>query len=144
MVHEPHRHFGDSGRPLLDLNAVEEIHPQLGEREDVELLLHPFACVAMKRPKHLDFKQTQFAVGDDEEISATAGGVEEFKSAQLFMKLPEHVLAVANLLELRAESVHEKRIDDLLNVSLRRVVTARLPALLGIHDALEERTKDGG
>ncbi|OQA29814.1 MAG: hypothetical protein BWY57_03196 [Betaproteobacteria bacterium ADurb.Bin341] len=141
VVHEPHRHFGDAGGPLLDLDAGEGVHVHLRQRLDVQLLLHLFP---EQRLEDFDLKQAQLAVGDDEEVAAAARRIEEPQLAQPLVELPEHGLAAPGLLELRPQGVHEERVNDLEDIAFRGVMSAGLAALLGVHHALEERAENRG
>ena len=62
VVHQPQRHLRDLGRELLDLDAVELVHIDQQALVDVEQLL----AVLVGGAQHFQFKQAQFAVGDDE------------------------------------------------------------------------------
>ena len=54
------------------------------------------------------FEQTQFAVGDDEEIAAAARRVQEAQCRDLFMESPELGFAPFGTLEFRAQVIEEE------------------------------------
>ena len=104
---------------------------------------------ALKFNEHFEFQRAEFAVGDDKEVAAAAGRVEEAELGQLVLKFGEARGAARgavgfDALEFGAEIVEEKRADEFEDVLLRRVVRANLAAFLGVHDRLKERTEDGG
>ena len=136
MVHQPHGHLRDAGGPFADLDAVEGVHVHQQEPLDVQNPLN------LQRQEHLDLQQAQFAVGDDEEIAAAAGGVQEAELADLLVEAPQLGLVGPDALELGAQAVKEEGADDLEDVALAGVVPADLAALARLHDRLEERAED--
>jgi hypothetical protein len=90
------------------------------------------------------FEGAEFAVGDDEEVAAAAGGIKEFQAGELGVEFFEGGAVGAGLAAFFVEVVEEERADDLEDVGLGGVVRADLPAGAGFHDALEERAEDGG
>ena len=145
MVHHPQRGLRNAGRKLAELDAVELVHVHLREKPDVE---HVLPGSAVNRADHLHFEQPQFPVGDDEEVAAAAGRVEESKPSQFLLEAPQVGKAAAVLAglepgELGPQVVQEQRLDDLQDVLLGGVVGALGAALLGVHDRLEQRPEDG-
>ena len=103
----------------------------------------------MKLQQDFEFQLAQFAVGDDEEVAAAAGGIEEAELGQLVVELVQARGAAGGAvgldgLELGAEVVEEQGADEFEDVLLRGVVRADLAAFLAVHDRLEERAEDGG
>ena len=103
VVHQPHRHFRDPRGPLADLDAVEGVHVDQRKRLDVQLPLP-----AVQRLEHLDFQQAKLAVGDDQEIAAAAGRVEESQPGQLLVELLQLVLVALDALELGPQVVEKQ------------------------------------
>jgi hypothetical protein len=65
-----------------------------------------------------DFNLAQFAIGDDQKISAAAGRIEESEAAEFRMKIlqrppPAGVLARLEPREFALEIVEKQRLDDL-------------------------------
>ena len=79
MVREPHRNFGDAGGEFA-ISMPKLIH--VNDARDVGCRA---PAGAVEEPEDFNFQQPQFAVGDDEKIAATAGGVEEAECAQAFV-----------------------------------------------------------
>jgi len=86
MVGEPEGGFGDERRELLQLDAVELIDVQAGEVADIEAERKLFAVLG---PEDIEFEGAQLPVGDDEEVAAAAGRVEETQGGELVVKLVE-------------------------------------------------------
>ena len=86
MVHHPQRGLGYADRELPDLDTVELVHVDTREESDVEYILGASACSGVNLTDDLDFKQAQLAVGDDEEIAAATGRVEESQLPQFFLE----------------------------------------------------------
>ena len=90
----------------------------------------------------------EFTIGEDEEVSAATGGIEETEFGQPVVKLlqsrgaPRRAVRL-DALELGAEFVEEQGADEFEDVLFRRVVCADLPAFLAVHDGLEERAEYG-
>ncbi len=100
-------HLGDLGRELADLDAVELVHVHLDERLHREQLLARVARGA----QHLQLQQAQLAVGDDQEVAAAAGRVEEGEQAQSLVEVEQPVAVVFDPFELAAQVVEKKRAD---------------------------------
>ena len=81
MVGEPHGDFGDLGGVFVDFDAVELADVGLQHGGDVEQL----AC-GKQFADDVVFQPPQFAVGDDEEVAAAAGGVEELQAADFLVQ----------------------------------------------------------
>ena len=79
VIHEPEGDLGDAHGPFADLDAVELIDIDGGEPGLAAADGEQFA-------EHLGLQRAQFAVGEDEEIAAAAGGVEELEVAELFVE----------------------------------------------------------
>ena len=74
MIDEPQRDLRDLGREVLDLDAVELINI---EREFLMDIQETGSRPAVYGAQDFEFEQAQLAVGDDEEVAAAAGWVEE-------------------------------------------------------------------
>ena len=144
VVHHPHRDFGNARREFADLDAVELVDIDLRESGDVEDAL---LLARIKLAQDIDFELAQFAIGDDEEVAAAAGGIEEGEAGQLFVQgLKRLRLAATERFragELRVKVVQKERLDELQDVLFGGVVRARGAAFLLVHDGLEERTENG-
>src|SRR5207249_10954854 len=93
------------------------------------------------------FEHAQFAIGDDQEVPAATGRIEEVERRKLFMEgfqrlAPSAITPFTQAREFCAQVIEEKRFDHLQNVPLRRVMRALLPSLPRVHDRLEKRTED--
>ena len=87
MVGQPERDFGDARRELFDLDAVELVDVELGELVDgVE---RHFVLCAVQFEEDFEFEFAEFPVGDDEEVAAAAGRIEEAEFAEFVLKLLE-------------------------------------------------------
>ena len=74
VVHQPQRDLGDLGRERLDLDSVELRDVDLAELGDVEVERR---VVLVQLVEDIELQHAQLAVGDEEEVAASAGGVEE-------------------------------------------------------------------
>ena len=83
VIHQPQRDLGDFGGELLDLDTVELRHADLAQLGNVEEL---FGVVPVKLLQHVHFEAAQFAVGDEEEVAASTGGVEERERGDLLVE----------------------------------------------------------
>jgi hypothetical protein len=94
-----------------------------------------------------ELEVSQFAVGDDDEVAAAAGGVHVADAAELVAELAQPVGFVLaeglDVFELGAELVEEERVEGLEDVLFGGVVLAELPAGLGVAHGLEHRAEDG-
>jgi hypothetical protein len=75
--------------------------------------------------QHFQFQQPQLAVGDDEDVAAAAGGVEEGERAQLLVEVEQFVAVVADFSELGPQRIQEQRLDELENVFFAGVSARR-------------------
>ena len=125
-------------RPLVDLDAVEGIDVDQRQALDIQVPLP-----LLQELEHLDFQRPEFAVGDDEKITATAGRIEKTKAGKLLVELLELVLAALDPPEFRPQVVQEQSAHDFENVAFARVVAAELPPLLRLHRTLKERPENG-
>ena len=137
VVHDPQRDFRNTGRELAELDAVELIDIHAGQ------VRH-----GAKLSKDVDLKQAQFPIGDDEEVAAAAGRVEESQLAQLLLESQQIDAAAVVPTGLQAREfgtqvVQEQRLDDLQDVLFGGVVGALGAALRRLHDRLEQRPEDG-
>ena len=82
MVHHPQRGFGDAGGELFDLDAVELVDVDARQGGGVQLAL----AFGVKLQQEVKFQRPKLAVGDDKEVAATAGRVEEGKAGQFVME----------------------------------------------------------
>ena len=142
VIHHPERRRRDPGRELAEFDPVELVHLHLRERRHIERLPVPAQLA-----QQLDLQGAQFPVGDDEEVAATAGRVEELHGAQALPEgeqrgAPAPVLPGGDPAELGAEVVEEERLDDLQDVPFGGVVGALFPPFDRVHDGLEERAED--
>src|SRR5665213_797932 len=80
MVCEPKRDLGDAHGPLLDLDAVELMDIDLGEAAD--LIERERLLLAVLFEQDVEFERAEFAVGNNEEVAAAAGGIEEFEARE--------------------------------------------------------------
>ena len=85
VVGQPQRDLGDAGGEFLDLDAVELVDVELGK--PVHVVERHFALAAAKLYQDFEFQLAEFAVGEDEEVAAAAGGIEETELGQLVVKL---------------------------------------------------------
>jgi len=140
VVHQPQRRLGDAGGPLLDLNAEHLVHVHAREQRDVG---HGLPAIA-HRIEDFKFEQAQLAVGDDQEVAAAAGGVEERERAQLLVERRQPAAVVPDRFELGPQVVEKQGVDQLEDIAFGGVVRPDLTALRGLHDRLEERAEHGG
>ena len=91
VIHHPQRGFCDAGRELADLDAVELVHVDDGQT--LPKLVEQATGIDFLQ--YLDFQGAELAVGDDEEVAATAGGVEEAQLPELLLKCQERWPAAA-------------------------------------------------
>ena len=149
VVHHPQCNLGDARRKFLDLDAVEAIDVQFRQRGDVELgaaagqPVHAADDAGMDFAQQFHFQGAELAIGDDQEIPATAGGIQEPQRRQPIVKsdqcrLPPGVAARLEAGELGPQLIQEQRADHLQNVRLGGVVGTDGAALLSIHHALEQ------
>ena len=119
--------LGDPGGELLDLDAVElvDVHVRhLADRVDVEVLLSVAAQFAQPN-EDVELQCADLAVGDDEEVAATGGGVEEGQRSQ---SGPQRFKAAHRLFggfELGAQVVEEQRLQHLHDVGFAGVVRSQ-------------------
>lgn len=79
MVYEPHGDFGDSCGPFFDFDAVHLVYIDFEEVVEIEKWLDLAAFDGVVFFEYFYFEESEFSVGDDEEVAAAAGGVEEFE-----------------------------------------------------------------
>ena len=129
VVHQPERDFGNARRPFANFNAVKLVHVHL--RQPVDFVQRQFRLLAEKFLERFEFKLAQFAVGDDEEVAAAAGGIEKFKAGKVCRGIPPAARGVRwsgrpCVLSNSARKVVEKqRADDFENVAFAGVVRRR-------------------
>ena len=82
MVHEPERDFGNTHRPLGVFDAVELIHIDFAEVAHVENLL----LSTVDFLEDFDFQQAKSAIGEDKEVAAAAGRIEEAERAEFLVE----------------------------------------------------------
>ena len=127
MIHEPQRDLGDFGGERLYFYSVELRDIDLAQLRHIEELS---GVVPVEFLQHIHFEAAQLAVGDEEEVAASASGVEERERGDLLVEGPEPrflcpALQGANRVELGAEGVEEERADEPQDVLFRRVVRHR-------------------
>ena len=110
---------------MLPGGSVPGLHLHCG----IKLFLPESGGSRAELADHFGFQDPQFAAGDDEEVAAAAGGVEETPLARLFLKTPKAgaaaaVLAGLEAIELGPQVVHEQRFEQLEDVLLGGVVRA--------------------
>ncbi len=147
VVRHPQGRLGDARREGADFDAVELVDGDPGEPRDIDLALPCGGGIGAQLADHVDFEQAQLAVGDDEEVAAAAGGVEEGHLAELLAEGAEGVaarvaLALADTPEGGAQGVQEQGRDDLEDVLLGGVVGTLGAAPVAVHDRLEEGAED--
>ncbi len=150
VVAEPEGDLGDAGGEFLDFDAVHLVDVDEGEAVDVVEAHFELDALApgVEFGEDVEFEAAEFAVGDDEEVAAAAGGVEEAEGGDVFLQGFEAFVAGdaegADVVELGAEVVEEEGADEFEDVGLVGVVGADLASFAGFHDALEEGAEDGG
>ncbi len=75
MDHHPHGHLGDARRKFLEFDAVELIDRDARQQRRVDLLFAVLRAQSLQPP--------DFAIGDDEEIAATARRIEKRQPGEL-------------------------------------------------------------
>jgi hypothetical protein len=88
-------------------------------------------------PVDLGLDLAHLLVGDDEEVAAAAGRVEDPDPRHALAQVQQLDLVVARLLQLRAQVVEEQRVQHLEDVGHAGVVHAQLAALLVVGDGLD-------
>ena len=147
VLGDPKRSFGHVDGEVVDFDAVElvDVHVDLElVAEDVE------SAVAPQTELHaLVLQLAQAGVGLGEEVARVARRVEELERAELaleglqFLVARLDALRLANGGELRVQIVHEKGIDDLVDVLDAGVMHAALAARLGVQRAFEHGPENG-
>lgn len=94
------------------------------------------------------FQHAELPIGHHKEIAAPAGRVKETQAAQLLMEFLEARGFPGGFIRLYGcefllQSVHKKRVDELQNVALARVVRSQGAAFFRLHHALEHGTENG-
>ena len=89
MVRHPQRDFGDAGGKFFNLDAVELIDIDLGIEPDIGDKLITW----VKLSHDLIFDQANFAIGDNQKITASAGWIKKRQTAQPIMKLFKSLLS---------------------------------------------------
>ena len=145
MVHHPHRDLGDPRGKLGNLDPVKTIDIDLR----IEAYIGDALLAGMEFLQHRDFEFAQFAIGDDEKISAAAGRIEKSEATEFRMKIlqrppPARILACLQPREFALEIVEKQRLNDLQNVFLAGVMGALLAAGNLVHDRLKQRAEDRG
>ncbi|OQC59302.1 MAG: hypothetical protein BWX54_00677 [Verrucomicrobia bacterium ADurb.Bin018] len=140
VVHEPHGDFGDAGGPFVNFDAVELVDVHAGEVGNV----HDALGIAVEGGEDVVFDGADFAVGNDEEVAAAAGGVEEGQAGQFVVQALEGGAVGAGFGALGLEVIEKEGANDFENVGFGGVVSADLPAGARLHDALKKRAEHGG
>ena len=141
VVGQPHRHLGDLGRELLDLDAVKLVHV---DPQEVEHMAHPLAELA-GRAQHVQLDPAQLAVGHHQEVAAAAGRVQKVQRLQPLVELEQLVLVASDGGQLGAQLVEKQRADQAQDVGLAGVVRAQFSAPgcgVELHHLLEHRAED--
>ena len=150
VVGEPHGDGGDFAGGGVDFDTVELVHVALGGG-----LLR--ACGVFEFAQCLHFQKAHFAVGDDEEVAAAAGGVEDVYLLDVFDKFFQLLGISLRLAVLFFEAVEKQGVDGAADVFLAGVVFAEGAAAGGFplfavcgrrigafHDVLKQRAEDVG
>ncbi len=145
VIHQPECDFGNAHRPFRQLDAVELVHIYLAKIAHVEFPL----IFAVDFAEDFDFEQAQFAVGEDEKVSAAASWIKEIERPQLAVECLQVRAAACRavtleLIEFRAQVIEKERADVFHNVALAGVMPALLAAGAVIHHALKERAENSG
>src|SRR6185437_10105615 len=85
VVHHPHRCLGNAPRELSQLRAVELIHVDPGKLRNVQQsaeLTISIPLIVDQLSDEFDLQQAQFSIGDDQEVAAAAGRIEEPHAAK--------------------------------------------------------------
>src|SRR5699024_12101801 len=132
----------DGGRPLLKLQPVELSQLHMHTRLCFQRQLGAPRVELLETPMDPQLQGAQLTVGDDQEVSAAAGRVEECERAEVLEQLLEVALLRACLDEPLLELVKKQGADELQDVGLGRVVLAQsAPGLLVLH-RLEQGPED--
>ena len=83
VIHHPQRRLSDAGRKLQNFDAVELIDVHHRERRHI---LHGLPLRAVNFEQHLDLQLAQLPIGDDQEVAAAAGRIEEAHLAQALLE----------------------------------------------------------
>ena len=77
VVHQPQGHLGNLCRKLFDLYAKELVHVHANQAVHVHRQLAFVGAQFVAGPQHFELQLAQFAVADDQEISAATGWVKK-------------------------------------------------------------------
>lgn len=138
VLHEEHGDFGDLAGEVFDFDAIELVKTDAG-MVGVEIGLE----VAVEELEDFEFELTQAVVGDDEEVATATGGIEKGEGGNFVEESFELGRGTGGAFEFGFELIEKEGPDDFENVFFGGVVSAKLAALLGVHDTLEHSTKDG-
>ena len=151
VVGDPQGHLRNVGGAGVDFQPVKLVNGYPALRANVE---QPLALPAFAEQlvNQFVFEQAQFTVGDDQKISAAAGGVKNLERGQPVVQREQFGAAAAGGGQLGAQSIHEQRVDGAQDVALAGVVRAQFPAaglaaevgFMHFEHALEHGAKDGG
>jgi hypothetical protein len=133
--------LGDLSGEFFDFYAIELVDVDEDDGTDGELTL---VRVLEYLAEHVEFEQPHFAVCDDEEVSAAAGGIEDANGAELLVEVAEAPGVAADSIELGAKRVEEQRLKRLEDVGFASVMLAEIAAGFLILDGLEECAEDCG
>src|SRR3546814_3629417 len=87
--------------------------------------------------ENFQLQQAQLAVGDDQEVAATAGRVQEFQRGQLAVQAGELLFVVAGLVQFHLQVVEEQWAAQLEDVLFRSEEhTSELQSLMRISYAV--------
>src|SRR3546814_12041951 len=89
--------------------------------------------------ENFQLQQAQLPAGDDQEVAATAGRVQEFQRGQLAVQAGELLFVVSGLVQAHLPVVEEQRAATLEDVLLSGVVRARVAWRLAFRHRLEHR-----
>ena len=147
MVGHPQRHLRDHGGKFVDFDAEEMIDIQFRESGDIHDQFDP-AIDGEQFAQYVAFQFAQLAIGDDQEIARTAGGVEERHRPQPVMQRAQGAFAAGlerrGAVELGTQIVQEQGFDDLEYRLFGGVVRALLAPRHRVDHAFEQRPEYGG
>jgi len=139
VFHEEHGDFGDLAGEVFELDAIELVEADAGMvANEIELE------IGVEELEGREFELAEAMVGDDEEVTAAAGGVEEGEGGDFVEEGLELGFGGNGALKLSLELVEEEGLDDFEDVFFGGVVGTEFAAFGRVHDALEHGAENGG
>ncbi len=104
VIHKPHRGLRNSFGKLRNFNAIELIHINFGQESHIQRgpAAKVLAILGMEGLQHLNFQKAQFAVGQNEEVSAAARGVKKGPICQFIVELSQTAVFLRAFIALYA------------------------------------------